>query len=627
MITKSATFLFLWVCFLESSCGFGVAEIGHTIENTVPADSSEYSDSATVYHDLRTSISKAKAGKNIKNLAGSYVALARYHSNFGHLDSALFCLKHAEAIYYKHGDKAELARTYLLLKEVYSLKGDNLEATNLVFKALEIYENNKDEKGIAECYSHLGEMLYYSDQLELSVEYSNKAIAIQKKLGMKTDLATSYYTKSCPQLFIFGQIDSALVSVNNSLLIYKEIGESGIPYLKAINWRGNIYKYMGRYDDALADYKSNLIAARREKINHYEMISIANIGHVYLLQEQYGKALPYNLEAIAIMKATGDTRNLWENYMHVATEYENLGQPDSALKYQKAYIDEYEDYLQSTIARLETEAQVKYDTRKKNETIITQSEELVEQERIQSRYILFASILFLFLLLLFISYLKRQKRNHQLGLLNDKLDAKNRQNELLMKEIHHRVKNNLEMVKSLLALQSAKTDDPASREAILAGQSRVQSMGIIHQKLYRGDKLDSIEMKDYFENLTEDILDSFQAGNQVSIDCDMEPLDLNIDTAIPIGLIVNELISNSLKYAFPDSQEGKIKLSLTQETDGLHLKVSDNGVGFTLGSAPKGTGFGSQLIDLLTRQLNGVLCKENETGTSLLFHFHPTKAA
>ncbi len=627
MITKFITVLFFWVCFIDFTCAFGAFENGLTSENTVPADSLEVSDSAAIYQTLWAKVAQAKSEKNLKNLAKSYTDLANYHREYGHVDSALTCLEYAKAIYAKHGDKSELAQTFLLLNQIYGLKAEYLDAMNVTYKALNIYEAQNDEKGIAECYSNIANLLYFSERNEQSVEYSAKAIAIQKKLGLKRDLADSYYTKACPELFIYGRMDSALASINEALKLYKELGENGFDYLKARNWRGNVYKYLGQYDRALADYNANLESAKKQNINHYELASYANIGHVYLLEGEYNKALPNNLKAIAMMKETGDKSNLWENYMHVSNAYENLGQADSALKYEKLYSENYSDYLGSIIARQETEAEVKYETRKKNETINTQAEELVAQDRIQKRYILFAAFLFFFLLLLLFSYLQRQKRNLQLSLLNEELDAKNRQNELLMKEIHHRVKNNLEMVKSLLALQSAKTDDPASRAAILAGQSRVQSMGIIHQKLYRGDKLDSIEMKDYFENLTEDILDSFQAANQVSIDCEMEPLDLNIDTAIPIGLIVNELVSNSLKYAFPNGQAGEIKLSLKQKTDGLHLKVSDNGVGFTMGSEPKGTGFGSQLIDLLTRQLNGVLCKENQVGTSILFHFHPNKAA
>ena len=218
------------------------------------------------------------------------------------------------------------------------------------------------------------------------------------------------------------------------------------------------------------------------------------------------------------------------------------------------------------------------------------------------------------------SYKARTKSNRLLA-------TKNAENELLMREIHHRVKNNLELVKSLLALQSAHLEDSAIKDAMIESQNRVQSMGIIHQKLYQGDNLGSIEMKDYFLNLSEGILDSFNAEAQVKIECVMNDLDLDIDTAVPIGLIVNELLTNALKYAFPENAKGNIQISLEQTTPRqLTLKVVDTGIGKTLEAAPKGTGFGTQLIQLLTQQLNGTMHETVQYGTETLFHFK-TKAA
>jgi two-component sensor histidine kinase len=200
------------------------------------------------------------------------------------------------------------------------------------------------------------------------------------------------------------------------------------------------------------------------------------------------------------------------------------------------------------------------------------------------------------------------------------LKAKNNENELLLKEIHHRVKNNLEMVSSLLKLQSVKTKDAEAKGVMEASQNRVQSMGIIHQKLYQGDNLASIEMKDYFQNLSENLLDAFGLSEKVKVKYDMDPVELDVDTAVPIGLIVNELLTNSLKYAFPDDQKGEIELSLKEtEKNKLHLLVADNGIGQSDHTTVKGTGFGSQLVKLLTMQLQGKMNASYENGTRLSF--------
>ena len=150
------------------------------------------------------------------------------------------------------------------------------------------------------------------------------------------------------------------------------------------------------------------------------------------------------------------------------------------------------------------------------------------------------------------------------------------------------------------------------------GQNRVHSIGIVHQKLYQGENLGAIEMKDYFVNLSESILDSFGAEGRVNIELAMEKLNVDIDTAVPLGLIVNELLTNTLKYAFPDNQNGSVRIKLEKQTGGiLHLEVSDNGIGKS--GITHGTGFGGQLISLLTRQLNGSMKEEINNGTRVSF--------
>ncbi len=207
------------------------------------------------------------------------------------------------------------------------------------------------------------------------------------------------------------------------------------------------------------------------------------------------------------------------------------------------------------------------------------------------------------------------------------LAAKNAENELLLKEIHHRVKNNLEVVSSLLELQSAQMVDPSVQAAMLSSQNRVHSMGIIHKKLYQGDHLAAIEMREYFKDLGESILNSFNAEGRINIECDMPKLILDVDTAISIGLITNELLTNSLKYAFTEKGKGEIKISMNEQNTegGLLLKISDDGIGKTMNAKAKGTGFGTQLIDLLTKQLDGQLTYDVSNGTTVSLAFKKAK--
>ena len=202
------------------------------------------------------------------------------------------------------------------------------------------------------------------------------------------------------------------------------------------------------------------------------------------------------------------------------------------------------------------------------------------------------------------------------------LSIKNNQNVLLLKEIHHRVKNNLEVVSGLLALQSAKMDDPTMQEVMLASQNRVHSMGILHQKLYQSEHLAFIEMKNYFENLCINILDSYNETDRIKVNIEMKELEMDVDTAVPLGLIVNELLTNALKYAFPKGVKGNIELSLENlNEDNFQLKISDNGVGKSSDEKANGTGFGTQLVDLLTRQIDGKLMQDVSKGTMILINF------
>jgi two-component sensor histidine kinase len=221
------------------------------------------------------------------------------------------------------------------------------------------------------------------------------------------------------------------------------------------------------------------------------------------------------------------------------------------------------------------------------------------------------------------------ERTHQLNVMikdltktKNELSSKNNENELLLKEIHHRVKNNLEVVSSLLALQSAKIDDPNMQKLMLASQNRVQSMGVLHQKLYQSKHLAFIEMKNYFETLCINILDSYNESERIKVTIEMKEFELDVDTAMPLGLIVNELLTNSLKYAFPKGEKGNIELSLRNLNDNnFQLKISDNGVGKPLDAKAKGTGFGTQLVDLLTRQIDGKLIQEVSNGTTVFIEF------
>ena len=188
--------------------------------------------------------------------------------------------------------------------------------------------------------------------------------------------------------------------------------------------------------------------------------------------------------------------------------------------------------------------------------------------------------------------------------------------ETLLKEIHHRVKNNMQVISSLLRIQTNQTTDEGALLALKEGQSRVQSMSLIHQDLYQHDNLTGIHMTDYIEKLGQSLLQTYKLStDQITITTDVDDLTLDVDTVVPLGLIINELVTNSLKYAFPDSRAGTIHISLKEQSQCLLLTVSDDGVGIPQDVQEKG--FGSGLIRAFARKLDGALDIDSKTGTKV----------
>ena len=194
---------------------------------------------------------------------------------------------------------------------------------------------------------------------------------------------------------------------------------------------------------------------------------------------------------------------------------------------------------------------------------------------------------------------------------NEIIMIKSKQNEVLLKEIHHRVKNNLQTISSLLYLQSYNLEDDQAKEKILVSQQRVESMALIHKNLYQRDNLASIEMKNYISKLSQS-LDSSYGRENIKLQLDISEIELDVDIATPLGLIINEIVTNSYKYAFPDNSEGIISISMKRTTDQkINLIISDNGIGKKTNNKDS---FGTKLISLLIKQIDAKLETKNKGG-------------
>jgi two-component sensor histidine kinase len=393
---------------------------------------------------------------------------------------------------------------------------------------------------------------------------------------------------------------------------------------------------LGKYDEAINYCKQILGTSKKSNISFFDTEVENELAQIYIKQGKPDSAQKY--AGIAL-----DGGIKFKNYLVIMNSSNLL-----SLVFEKADPGKAYEYLKISTAAKDTVTNIE-------KTKQVKQLEIKEKQRIddlnladvyaksQLRFNTVVGLLLSALVITIILYRNnrnKQKANLALKDKNDKIEktvselnttqvslvSRNAENELLLKEIHHRVKNNLEVVSSLLALQSNQIDDANTREAMQEGQNRVQSIGIVHQKLYQGENLGAIEMKDYFINLSDSILDSFGAQQRVQVECAMEALSVDVDTAVPLGLIVNELLTNTIKYAFPGGRSGKVQIMLAQTANGnLQMQVSDNGVGKS--GTIKGTGFGGQLISLLTQQLQGTMKEENDNGTHIYFEFKSGKAA
>lgn len=199
--------------------------------------------------------------------------------------------------------------------------------------------------------------------------------------------------------------------------------------------------------------------------------------------------------------------------------------------------------------------------------------------------------------------LERDKRQAEAD-----LRAANERLEMLVREVHHRVSNSLQMVLSFVAMQAGQTADPSAREALEATQNRIHAISKVHHRLYTRDDLTTIDLDDYLGTLVAELRGSLEKRERpVTLDLRADHIEVSPDEAVSIGVIVNELVSNAAKYAFADSPGGSITIELDRKDGGYTLCVTDDGVGFDRSAAPHGTGMGMRIVSAVTRSLDSEL--------------------
>ena len=519
---------------------------------------------------------------------------------------------------------------------VYSYLGDYNIAGEYYFKALDISEKAENKKNIAYSENNIGSVLYSQGKLEEAQLYYESSLAKGIELEDKILMSDCHYFLALIYLDL-EQLDLAKTNCQLTIDIDSvQNNQRGLSQKLIV--LGDIYIKNGSLFRAKELFQNSYDILKALPKNDQPLsISARKVGEINRILENYKDAEEYLLESVELAKSAQVREPLYLSYLQLSLLYEGKKQFEKAYHYSILYSTEKDAALNEESNRSTNLLSAFYQDEKKRLEIKNLEKESAlnlaqlaeeqfekEQKGQQVTFLLIGiSTLIILAIYLFINAKNRRKKNDKLEQQKSLISAQNEEKEILLKEIHHRVKNNLQVIASLLSLQSKTINDPSALDAVQESRNRVGSMALIHQKLYQGENLAAIEMRDYFETIGSTIINSFGAKAQgVELEVNMPEIELDVDTAIPIGLITNELITNSLKYAFQEKEGGKIFISMKKKEDNLiHLQIADNGIHQPIGISEGGTGFGTMLINLLTTQLGGELEQSTTQGTATIIKF------
>lgn len=535
-----------------------------------------------------------------------------YCLNTGEVEKGLVIVNKTIEYLEDSGDIRFLNFAFLSKVDFLMMGGYTKEAAELASSLAKKFHDSGNLKGEVEVYGLLSMLSSGLGNSKLTMYYDSIGLALASRSGNDLLICQTLLTVSGNHSLL-GSSDQALALAEEALVIARK-GEYSLAIRNALSMRAEANTALGNYSKALKDYETLKVGELGQK-SSWRMI---NKGFVLQRLQRQEEARMLLLESVELIKKTSnDPLELKRAFQALQTVGLSQAQFDT-VSYYRQLMNGQEDSLQAAenIKNL-LELEEQYKAEEKEVEIRFQQEQLTRQKTQ-----LYATIIGLLLALIggtgfFLLSRNLRKRNlENERLLTDK--------ETLMGEIHHRVKNNLQVVSSLLQLQrrDLETEDEKGQEALLESQNRVSAMGLIHKKLYQGKEVASVNMREYLEDLGETLLDAYRLEEQIEIFYDVADINLDVDVAIPLGLIINELVANSIKYAFPKGREGTIEIALHREEGKLRLGVLDNGVGISgREGSSNSPSFGNNLIDLLTKKLKGRLqiVEDRGYGVEILF--------
>lgn len=558
--------------------------------------------------------------------------------NQTNFDSMRWYAREAQSISESVDWREGIARAQAVECNYQRKKGNYAGAISIGISVLKMYDSLnlwKEEIGLknylADIYKEMGGEKGIVEYLRKGLELSKQAQELAERKNYVPGIINSLNQQGITLRDLSGianrsdLMDSAFVLYQKGIRLIEETGEAKEDLGKLYNNTAQVYnEHFKDYPMALSFLKKAIVFNTARNNQNSLTYNYDVTSYVYQNMGNFDSANHYGHKMLALSKQLKTPYRIVNAYLVLTNANKKANRNDSALYYYEKSVA-----LADSMNNLErsgqiTEMQTKYETDKKEVEIAS----LNSVNKIRSQRLWIAAgiaALFAVAVLFFVAQNRRlQKQKKQITAQSNRL-------QWMMKELHHRVKNNLQIVSSLLNLQTYRLKDEESISAIKESQLRVQAMSLIHQRLYQVDDVSLVNFKLYLDDLVDTLMRSFGFNStDFDLQINVEKEFLDVDIVMPMGLLVNEILTNSFKYAYKEVKHPSLHISLVSVNQQLHLEIKDNGPGLKRDAAePSKPGFGKKLIDALSKQLKAVYSVDNTSGTAYHFNIplHEEKAA
>lgn len=492
------------------------------------------------------------------------------------------------------------SNVHLNLGQIYQEQGLHENAMSQLLMSVSYFEETADTASLASCLNTIGNIQNDLNNFKLALGYYRSALKLRLAAKNMAGIAGSY--NNIGDLFKKHTLyDSAIYYLRQAIYYKQVIGDTAF-LSSSVATLGETFHLKGDYKQALEYYLKAYIFRKLMRNESGIARSANRLGAIYLDTKRYDLVEEYLKEARNIALAKDMKSLLLENYDLTRKFYRYRRNWDLALKYDDEYIALKDTLLDEQKNKALAEMEIKYETDKKDGELLF----LVQERQLQTTkyYFVISALLVISLIVVILIFSNYQRRK-----------AKERI-EILLKELNHRTKNNLQILIGLLTIQLEQSDNQFAKGAVNSTIERVNAMLLIHHRLYKNKDVANIDMVDFLKKLTADLQMSYGFSSEnLDLQLDLAPCTLEVDIAIPLGLILNELISNAFKHAFNNQSSPVLSIRIQCVGKAFKATIHDNGPGFDLMSHTQS--YGLKIVELLVKQIDARIQIQHNEGTKI----------